>query len=300
MGGVGRTRRVTQLVFLALSVVVLLSLSGFRPVWGVAGDPAAEADLGSLANRERVARGLGSLVEAGDLVTVARRHSGRMLSRDDVFHNPNLSSEVDGWELLGENVGMGATTREIHEALMGSKVHRDVILDPRFTEVGVGVLVENGEFWVTQVFRQPEEQQSSPVTSAPPEPATTTSTASGAGGATGEEQGTVSAAGAPARVPAPASRPVQEAGAGRAVPPTAGGPTTSSPAEEAAEVAAPPATTRIEPVVIDSATPVAAVSVPVPLPEPPEIPALGLVAAGLLLLVVGSASATTIRAVAAG
>lgn len=302
---VGRTRRVTRLVFLALSVVVVFSVGGVRPAWAAADDPGAEAALRSLANRERAARGLGPLVEAGDLVTVARRHSGRMLSRDEVFHNPNLSSEVGGWELLGENVGLGASAQDIHDALMASKVHRDVILDRRFTEVGMGVLVENGELWVTQVFRLPEARpQSSPGTTAPADapdsgsqpsatpagPAATTSGRAVTGGASDVPAATV--AGAPAGATTAAVGSVQVAGPSQAAPAGAQTTNSSSLTQDAAEAGAPPADPLGNSVVIDSATP-AAISVPLPLPEPPEIPALGLLAAGLLLLVVGSTSMTT-------
>lgn len=166
------------------ATVALLSLNGAGAGFATTSGHE-EAGFLALVDRERATRGLGGLAEAEDLVAVARRHSARMASENDVFHNAGLSSEVDGWELLGENVGVGPTVGDIHRALMESKVHRDVILQPRFTQVGVGVVVVGEEIWLTQVFRRPEERRVAgpairtapadvgPLTTPPPPPVPT-------------------------------------------------------------------------------------------------------------------------------
>lgn len=247
LGTVGRSGgpRAVATAWLAVVAVLFLNSSAAAPA-GASAD-SEESRFLALVNQERASRGLGRLLPASDLVTVARRHSARMASRDEVFHNSNLSSEVEGWDLLGENVGVGPSEQEIHDALMASKIHRDVILGPRFTQLGVGVVLEGGEIWLTQVFRLPEAQpQASPDPTgraeAPAEPTSPPATA------------------APAYT-APASSPQ----------------TAQSPAE---------------PVVAGGAS---LTAISVPLPEPEDIPVAGIVATGLLLAVVGSASVATRR-----
>lgn len=292
------------LISLILAFLASVPLHGNNQVWAAPSeDPASEGAFRSLINRERAAQGLGPLSEAGDLLAVARRHSGRMVSRDEVFHNPNLPSEVDGWQLLGENVGTGATVQQIHDALMDSKVHRDVILQARFTEVGVGVLRVGEALWMTQVFRQPEaEAAPSTTTTAPavstptpppdagPPPPATTTTVGPSAAATGAA--TVVSTAPRARV------------AGRAVAGRSGQPTLTTPAATAVPSAV-PASSDAQPALgvsaeavprsqsplsLDGTSPGAPFAAgPLSLPAPTSIPGLGVVAAALLLAVVGSA-----------
>lgn len=126
-------------------------------------DGNAEAQFVAALNQERAARGLPKLAVASDLVAVARQHSARMASKNDLYHNPNLGSDVSGWQKVGENVGRGPSVSTIHDAFMNSAGHRANILDADWTEVGVGVEVVDGRVWVTEVFRQPQKQASEPA-----------------------------------------------------------------------------------------------------------------------------------------
>jgi hypothetical protein len=79
-----------------------------------------------------------------------------MASKQSLYHNPNLTSQVQNWQAVGENVGEGPTVSDIHDAFMHSPEHKANILDHDFTQVGVGVSVDkNGIIWVTEDFRQP-------------------------------------------------------------------------------------------------------------------------------------------------
>jgi uncharacterized protein YkwD len=56
-------------------------------------------------------------------------------------------------------VGCGATIRQLHRALMNSEVHRSILLHPRLSRVGIGLIEANeanrcgrGSFWVTELF----------------------------------------------------------------------------------------------------------------------------------------------------
>ena len=115
--------------------------------------------------------GLPSLAVADDLVAVARRHSVRMADAADLHHNPDLATEVTGWQKVGENVGRGPRVEPIHDAFMNSPGHRENILDPDWTEIGIGVEVRDGTVWVTEVFREPEAAPAPGTAPPAPEPA---------------------------------------------------------------------------------------------------------------------------------
>lgn len=131
----------------------------------------AEQTFASRIGAERTERGLGSLTPAVDLQTVARRHAQRMADRGEPYHNPDLGSEVQGWDIVAENVGVGNDVDAIHTAFMGSPTHRDNILNGQVTELGVGVVASSdGRIWVVEIFRRP--MAPSPAKTAPtPAPA---------------------------------------------------------------------------------------------------------------------------------
>lgn len=139
------TRRIPLIL-----VVLCLALTGMPA--GEASAASGESDLISRINRERSSRGLRTLRVAGDLARVARRHSERMAASGRVSHNQNLPNEVDGWRSIAENVASGPTVRDVHNGMMRSGYHRQNVLDPRWTEIGVGVAYRRNRVYVTEVF----------------------------------------------------------------------------------------------------------------------------------------------------
>jgi hypothetical protein len=116
-------------------------------------------------NAARESVGLRPYVVASDLTSVARQHSAEMSSKQSLYHNPNLTTDVKNWQAVGENVGEGPTVSDIHNAFMNSPEHKANILDHDFTQVGVGVSVDNnGIIWVTEDFRQPMKSTSTTTT----------------------------------------------------------------------------------------------------------------------------------------
>lgn len=129
-----------------------------------------DAEHGFVARiaQERSARGLGALTAADDLQVVARRHAQRMADRGRAYHNPDLGTEVQGWSIVAENVGRGPDVDSLHQAFMESQTHRDIILHPDLTQIGVGVVTAaNGDLYVVEVFRRPEDQPAAPPPTAP-------------------------------------------------------------------------------------------------------------------------------------
>lgn len=139
-------------------MAVLLTLSIL--VEDAATPPPAEAvttserAMRTLINRSRDAAGVRRLQFRTRLIRNARTHSQRMARAGSIFHNSSLGSQLDytGWHVLGENVGVGATMRSLHNAFMNSPPHRANNLDSEYTEIGVGVVWARGRAWITVVF----------------------------------------------------------------------------------------------------------------------------------------------------
>ena len=115
-----------------------------------------EGDIFSAVNSARASAGLPAYSYASDLATAARGQAERMAASGELYHNPNLTSEVGGWSRIGENVAYAGDWRSAHQVLMNSPEHRAQILDPSYTQMGVGTAVsKDGTFWVAEVFRTP-------------------------------------------------------------------------------------------------------------------------------------------------
>jgi uncharacterized protein YkwD len=112
-------------------------------------------------NHARTSRGIPALHVSASLVRVARAQAARMASRDLLYHNPNLTTDVKHWRYVGENVGYGPAAKTVHHAFMHSPPHRANILDRDYTQVGIGSVTKNGRVWVAQVFRRPMKSSSS-------------------------------------------------------------------------------------------------------------------------------------------
>lgn len=126
-------------------------------------------------NEERTARGLPALQRRADVDGVAQAWSGRLaeerrLSHNDAYFTPE-SRARHGARALGENVAVNSSAEAAHVALMNSEDHRANILDARFTVVGLGAVLRDGSWWVTQDFVQPRAAAATPVrTAAAPTP----------------------------------------------------------------------------------------------------------------------------------
>jgi len=137
-----------------------------------AGDTAA--DLSAMTNADRAAARLRPLATAGDLQSLAQSRANEMAKSGKLAHTTNLGTKVSGWKRLGENVGRGPNLRDIETAFMASPSHRENILDPGFSQLGVGVTFDGKEYlYVAVIFREPS---GAAAASSPPPPTTTPTT----------------------------------------------------------------------------------------------------------------------------
>jgi uncharacterized protein YkwD len=125
--------------------------------------PELERKLFELVNRERADRGLRPVELSLELRELARSHSRdmadmRRLSHDSSSGKPYSRRLVDRGIFfleVGENVAFSDTyvPEVIHNALMESPRHREVILTAAYDRVGIGVVTADGKgFYVTQDF----------------------------------------------------------------------------------------------------------------------------------------------------
>ena len=224
-----------------MTCVAFWLVSGlFLGIGAIAANPSGDAEGGFVGRigDERSAARLAGYVVAPDLVEVARRHADEMRRQQRLHHNPRLGDEVQGWQAVGENVGVGPTVEAIHQKLMDSPSHRDNILSGRFTEVGVGVVADGDDLWVVQVFRLPQE--AAPAA----EPGTGAGSSSPAPAPPAEPSGNEPAPSQPSPRPAATATPAPApAGAGtvRAAATTGGTPVSPSTSAPEPPTSAPPA-----------------------------------------------------------
>ncbi len=108
-----------------------------------------EQRMVDLVNRERVVRGLSILKPDSTMTKMARRHSREMIDLNYFAHespvsggllNRILGFNVSNWLIAGENLAGAPSVQIAHSALMKSEKHRENILRPEYTNIGVGVI----------------------------------------------------------------------------------------------------------------------------------------------------------------
>jgi uncharacterized protein YkwD len=127
-------------------------------------DPDAEQEMLKLVNGERTSRGLPALELDPRLVPIARQHSEEMFRLKYFGHqSPVAGSPFDRlaaakitYTRAGENLAYAHSVAVAHRGLMDSQGHRENILRPEFTRIGIGV-VSAGSYgrMFTQLFETP-------------------------------------------------------------------------------------------------------------------------------------------------
>jgi len=122
----------------------------------------------SLANRQRSLHGVHPLEWNDAVAEVARRHSMNMMERGFFSHSDPVRGPLStrlhaanvGWTRCGENIfreqGMDDPADAAIEGWMRSPAHRQSLLDPLFTQTGVGIAISpDTEYFITQDFIHP-------------------------------------------------------------------------------------------------------------------------------------------------
>jgi hypothetical protein len=102
---------------------------------------------------ERTARGLPPLEWHEGLAAIAGRWSEEMIATG-YRHSPTEFRAHPDFSAAGENIFMGPTDAAVaHVGWMRSDGHRDNILSPAYSAIGIGVVCRNdGHMWATQIL----------------------------------------------------------------------------------------------------------------------------------------------------
>lgn len=131
-------------------------------------EPSFDAKVVALTNEYRIQNGLPPLNVSLELTEAAETHSQNMALQDFFDHtgldgsDPADRARVAGYSssFVGENIGAGSTTpEEVVAGWISSEAHRNNLLNPNYTEIGVGYYFlendtgrENWNYYWTQVF----------------------------------------------------------------------------------------------------------------------------------------------------
>lgn len=132
-----------------------------------------EASLLALTNQARASVGAPALTLDAGISSVARSWAQDMAAQGGISHNPDIGSLLDGWLRLAENVGVGATIAQVHEALLNSLSHYANLSNPVYSLVGIGVVSAGGRVYVVENFETPAGGGGTTTPVAEPDPPTT-------------------------------------------------------------------------------------------------------------------------------
>jgi uncharacterized protein YkwD len=158
-----RPRRTSAAVLLV--ACTLLAAACARPVRssaptalglpGTTREQLIERDLIARVNDERAARGLTLLTIDPNLMDGAYSWSHTMAAQNVMYHS-NLNTWMGPYVADAENIGWETsptmTAGNLHVLWMRSDHHRENILAPNLTHVGIGVACVNGKMWGTERF----------------------------------------------------------------------------------------------------------------------------------------------------
>lgn len=103
-------------------------------------------------NATRAGRGLAPLTPNLALWLKAGGWSLKMAADGKLSHSALAADNPLPWKQLGENVAHAATLDQAYQLFLDSKEHLDNIVHPQFNYIGVGIVKQDGTYWVTQEF----------------------------------------------------------------------------------------------------------------------------------------------------
>jgi uncharacterized protein YkwD len=145
-------RRIFGVAILAVLVVVGASACGPPAAPGLT-FPEQQAALG-LLNDYRTSQGFAALTPVAELNVKAQAQAQAMADAGTLFHSDLKAGVSPGWSYLGENVAYAADIATAQRSLVASPPHRTNMLDARFNQVGTGVVLKGGLYYVVQDFVQ--------------------------------------------------------------------------------------------------------------------------------------------------
>lgn len=119
-------------------------------------DPEAELQIATSTNQLRASLAIPQLAANSSLKNYARNHAMTM-AETDTFAHSDIGDLLGAWVFVGENIGRAGTATAIFQGFLGSSSHYNILVDPAFTDIGVGAVREpDGTLWICQVFAGPD------------------------------------------------------------------------------------------------------------------------------------------------
>jgi uncharacterized protein YkwD len=113
---------------------------------------AIERRMAELANQSRAAAGARPVAVDVKLAAASRDWSCQMARTDNFAHDPDFAAGGALAEIIAARSGAdGDVGAQLHQQFLDSPAHREILLNPAYTRVGIGVCVLNG-YWVTERF----------------------------------------------------------------------------------------------------------------------------------------------------
>jgi uncharacterized protein YkwD len=113
---------------------------------------AIEQRMAELANQSRAAVGARSVAVDVKFAAASRDWSCQMAQTKNFAHDPNFAAGGALAEIIAARSGAdGDVGAQLHQQFLDSPAHREILLNPAYTRVGIGVCVLNG-YWVTERF----------------------------------------------------------------------------------------------------------------------------------------------------
>lgn len=147
-----------------IAIALVFSFGGVPPVYAADNSISQNVDQVqalALLNADRTKNGLAPLAYSTQLTKLAEDYAADMINRQFFAHNnPEGLTPFDrmdkygiAYRYAGENLALNDTVSAAQVAFMNSPTHRANILNPNFTEVGIGVkYAPNGKVYVVQEF----------------------------------------------------------------------------------------------------------------------------------------------------
>jgi hypothetical protein len=122
------------------------------------------------ANQARARAGVPPLQWDAALAEAARKHTLRMVSEGPIAHiypgELNLTERAGlagaHFDVIEENVAIGASPAQIHDAWMHSKGHRENMLNPDVNRVGIAVIAARGVLYATADYSRAVQNLTGP------------------------------------------------------------------------------------------------------------------------------------------
>ncbi|NMA30235.1 MAG: hypothetical protein GX941_00220 [Candidatus Methanofastidiosa archaeon] len=144
-----------------VKIILILTILILCTIPSIYSDSSDENYMLSLINNERLGHGLKPLAINPSLASAARSHSQDMIDRGFFSHvNPDGLTPSDrarnagySFTALAENICGNPSIDAGHSSLMNSPTHRANILNPSYSEIGIGI-INGGPYgkMITQLF----------------------------------------------------------------------------------------------------------------------------------------------------